>query len=102
MEDVEQGRRTRDLLLCELGKVVHLPLVPVASSKISKHATASKRPIRFRTETHGAPLPCQKNSHCNAWLLSNSSLNPNTSSLSANFNRYKSSADVSMTGKGGD
>lgn len=44
----------------------------------------------------------QKNSHCNAWLLSSSSLKPKTSSLSANLRRYSSSADVSMTGKGGD
>ena len=56
----------------------------------------------FTWPWYGAPLPCQKNNHCNAWLLSSSSLNPNTSFLSANFRRYKSSADVSMTGKGGD
>ncbi len=48
------------------------------------------------------PLPCQKKSHCSAWLLSSSSLNPKTSFLSANLRRYSSSAEVSMTGKGGD
>ena len=48
------------------------------------------------------PLPCQKKSHCSAWLRSSSSLNPKTSSLSANLRRYRSSAEVSMTGNGGD
>ena len=33
------------------------------------------------------PLPCQKKSHCNAWLRSSSSLKPKTSSLSANLRR---------------
>ena len=47
-------------------------------------------------------LPCQKNNHCRAWLRSSSSLKPKTSFLSANLRRYRSSADVSMTGNGGD
>ena len=55
-----------------------------------------------RNYCHTPPLPCQKKSHCSAWLRSSSSLNPKTSSLSANLRRYSSSAEVSMTGNGGD
>ena len=41
----------------------------------------------FTCPWYGAPLPCQKNVHCNAWLRSSSSLKPNRSSLSATFSR---------------
>ncbi len=86
--------RTGDLLLRELCKMVDLALV----GGLVMLAMVGLRCIHFLIP----PLPCQKKSHCSAWLRSNSSLNPKTSSLSANLRRYSSSAEVSMTGNGGD
>ena len=85
---------TWDFLLRKLREMVNLALV----WGLLMLATVGSQRNYFLIP----PLPCQKKSHCSAWLLSSSSLNPKTSSLSANLSRYSSSAEVSMTGKGGD
>ena len=86
--------RTGDFLLCEFGEVVYLALVWGLSRLVTVALLFSHCLL--------PPLPCQKKSHCSAWLRSSSSLKPKTSSLSANLRRYSSSAEVSMTGNGGD
>ena len=86
--------RTGDFLLRSSGEMVDLALV----GGLLVLATVGLLCIHFFIP----PLPCQKKSHCSAWLRSSSSLNPKTSSLSANLRRYSSSAEVSMTGNGGD
>ena len=86
--------RTGDFLLGKFCEMVDLALVwgLLILAKVGS----------LRVQFLIPPLPCQKKSHCSAWLRSNSSLNPKTSSLSANLRRYRSSAEVSMTGNGGD
>ena len=87
-------RRTGDFLLRSSGEMVDLALVRGLLVLATVGLLCNQCLI--------PPLPCQKKSHCSAWLRSSSSLNPKTSSLSANLRRYSSSAEVSMTGKGGD
>ena len=96
---------TWNLLLCILAKVMVLALVERQNSIREPFHASPSRPheqVNSALTWYGAPLPCQKNSHCKASERSSSSVNPKMSFLSANLSKYRSSALVSMTVKGGD